>query len=245
MFGRRKKDQVDGLNEAQELEVGEPEVAAVDALPEPPPRPTGPWDAADAPEDELSRIDLGGMLVPVPTGMEVRVDVSPEQEVIAATLVLGESAMQVNAFAAPKRSGIWDEVREEIGQALREGGGDAKEAPGPWGTELLATVRTEVPDEGTGFQPARFIGVDGPRWFLRALVTGPAATDREAAAELESALRDVHVVRGGDPMAVRDPLPLRLPKQALDVAPVDEAPQSEEPEPLTMQERGPEITERR
>ena len=62
--------------------------------------------------------------------------------------------------------------------------------------------------------PARFVGVDGPRWFLRAMYTGSAAVDPDAAAPLEAALRDVVVVRGSDPMAVRDPLPLRLPPQA-------------------------------
>jgi hypothetical protein len=63
-------------------------------------------------------------------------------------------------------------------------------------------------------RPARFLGVDGPRWFLRAMITGPAAADPEAAAVLEDVFRDIIVVRGHEPMPVREQLPLALPPQA-------------------------------
>ena len=205
-------------------------------------RPKGPWDSDDAPEDELQRIDLGSLLIPVPDGTEVRVDVSPEGEVVAATLVQGESAMQVNVFAAPKRSGIWGEVRSEIADSLLQGGGSTEQAEGPYGVELRAQVPTEVPGQGTMLAPARFLGVDGPRWFLRALVTGPAATEDAAALALEGALRDVVVVRGSEAMAVRDPLPLRLPRDIAEQAAEQAAAQDGG---LPMPERGPEITETR
>jgi hypothetical protein len=72
--------------------------------------------------------------------------------------------------------------------------------------------------EGTTPQPvrvpARFLGVDGPRWFLRGTITGPAGAGGEAAAALEDAFREVVVVRGTEPMPVREPLPLALPAQA-------------------------------
>ena len=249
MFGRRKKGAEvdhDQLDEATEPEV-EPDAPA------PPPRPQGPWDQADAPDDEVNRIDLGGLLVPVPPDTEVRVDVSPEGEVVAATLVRGESAMQVNVFAAPRSYGIWSEVREEIAVSLRETGGRAEDVSGPHGAELHAAVPTDRPGQGLALAPARFIGVDGPRWFLRALLTGPAATDETASADLLAALRDVVVVRGTDPMAVRDALPLRLPKEvsaaAETAATTEEAagpPDGSVQEPsLELPERGPEITERR
>ncbi len=225
---------------------------ALEVLSREPARPQGPWDVEDAPADERPRIDLGGMAVPVPEDVEVRVDVSPEGEVVAATLVRGESAMQLNAFAAPRKSGIWEEVRQEIGEALRQGGGSAEEAPGPHGTELVATVPTEVPGQGVALMPARFLGVDGPRWFLRALITGPAARDAALAAPFEAALRDVVVVRGNEPMAVRDPLPLALPKEVMEQASQqqggagdDAAADGDEPArpTLPLPQRGPEITE--
>ncbi len=269
MFGRRRKGREQELEQAEGTEelvdgvdgVDEPEESAPPAVPA---RPTGPWDVSDAPDDAVDRVDLGGLRIPVPADTEVRVDVGTAGEVVAATLVQGGSAMQVNAFAAPRTVGIWDEVREEIGTSLRAGGGAAEDVDGAWGPELQATVPTAV--EGVvSFVPARFIGVDGPRWFLRALLTGPAATDRSAASGLETALRDVLVVRGTDPMAVRDPLVLRLPKdvtagqqpgtQPTGEQPTGEQPTGEQPaedQPadapserpvLAAPERGPEITE--
>ena len=249
MFRRRKKsgaDQDEGASvDPDAADLGSDEGADDDAPAEPavPTRPQGPWDVEDVPDDEVSRLDLGGLRVPVPPDTEVRVDVNPQGEVVAATLVQGASTMQVNVFAAPKRSGIWDEVRSEIAQALLGGGGRAVEAPGPYGAELHGAV----PVQDGGFAPARFIGVDGPRWFLRALLTGPAALDPATAAPLEAALRDVVVVRGGEAMAVRDPLPLRLPREVADSAAAAAAAQDADgSEPvLEMPERGPEITELR
>ena len=208
-------------------------------------RPQGPWDAEDAPEDELSRIDLGGLRVPVPEGTEVRVDVGPDGTVVAATLVQGDSSMQVNAFAAPRKAGIWADVRTEIAEALNGSQGSAVEQEGPYGTELRAQVPAEDPDGGaTGLAPARFLGVDGPRWFLRALVTGPAASDPAAATGLEAALRDVVVVRGDEAMAVRDPLPLVLPTEVAESAEAAAA-EAAQGSGLQVPERGPEITETR
>ena len=129
--------------------------------------------------------------------------------------------MQVNVFAAPKRSGIWDEVRAEIAASLVGSGGQAKDVDGPHGQELFAAV----PVQGGGAAPARFIGVDGPRWFVRALLTGPAAQDRSVAAPLEQALRSVVVVRGSEAMAVRDPLPLHLPREVAEQAAAAQAQQ--------------------
>ena len=241
VFRRRKKDVPDDVEAVEDdaLEADEPE----DDVPAVPVRPRGPWDVDDLPDDdEVQRLDLGGMRVPVPPGTEVRVDVNPEGEVVAATLVHSGSSMQVNVFAAPKRSGIWDEVRAEIATSIVGTGGQTQEVQGQYGTELFAGV----PVQGGGAAPARFLGVDGPRWFLRALLTGPAAQDRSVAAPLEQALRDVVVVRGSEAMAVRDPLPLHLPREVAEQAAAAAAAraQADEQAPsLAVPERGPEITE--
>lgn len=241
VFRRRKKDG-SAAEDAEGTELSEDTAdddAGAEDEPAVPARPKGPWDVDDAPEDDVQRVDLGGLRVPVLPGIEVRVDVNAEREVVAATLVHAGSSMQIHAFAAPKTSGIWDEVRAEIALSLVNGGGKAKDIVGPHGTELFAAV----PVQGGGAAPARFIGVDGPRWFVRALVTGPAAQNRAVAAPLESALKRVVVVRGGDAMAVRDPLPLTLPPQVAEQA-ADPQPDAGAQEPdLSMPERGPEITE--
>ena len=205
----------------------------------------GPWDAADAPDDGTPRIDLGALHVPAPEGVELRVDVQ-DQVVVNATLVHGPNAIQIQAFAAPKRSGIWLDVRDEIATSLRESGGSAEFADGPFGPELHARVPPPPPDQGgppagTGPQPLRFIGVDGPRWFLRGLLSGPAATDPGQARRLIDLFRGTVVHRGGEAMAPRELLPLRLPKEAMQQAPEPEATRPT----LEMLERGPEITETR
>jgi hypothetical protein len=60
----------------------------------------------------------------------------------------------------------------------------------------------------------RFIGVDGPRWFLRALLAGTPA-DPARAQRYEDVLRNVVVVRGSEALPVRDAVPLRLPKDVV------------------------------
>jgi hypothetical protein len=83
---------------------------------------------------------------------------------------------------------------------------------------VLVTPPPATPGSATTSQPVRrpvrFLGVDGPRWFLRGTLTGPAASSPEEAAALEEAFRAVVVVRGTAPMPVRDALPLTLPPQA-------------------------------
>jgi hypothetical protein len=196
--------------------------------------PRGPWDSHDLPRgDDVPRVDLGGILVPVPDGVEVRVEVQ-EDIPVAATLVDGPSQLQVHAFAAPKSSGLWAEVRAEIAASLKGAGGSAEDVEGPFGTEL----RARIPDE-KGTQPARFIGVDGPRWFLRGLLTGPGSTDPARAKRLEGAFRDVVVQRGSDAMAPRDMLPLHLPRDAREIPPPPPPPDRS----LQLPVRGPEITE--
>jgi hypothetical protein len=170
---------------------------------------TGPYDERDAPDDDLPRIDLGALRVPVSDGYDVRLDLNEAQQVISATLAAADGTMQIGVFAAPRNEGIWDEVRGEIAATLNaQRRGSASEADGPFGTEL----RAELPaDGGKGTVPARFVGVDGPRWFLRGLLAGPAATDPVKAKPFEEALRRCVVVRGTDPLPVREPVPLQLP----------------------------------
>ena len=226
-----------------------PEDVVVDVpsdVPVPPARPSGPYDVDDV-DDEQERLDLGSLRVPVPEGCELRVDMQEDQMVVAATIVDGRSALQIHAFAAPRSSGIWDEVRQEIAESLRSSGGSAEETDGPFGRELRA--RIPAPDASGAQQPARFLGVDGPRWFLRGLFTGAASTDPQQARTLEEAFRNVVVVRGGDAMAPRELLPLKLPREALHHldGPHPEAPADSEPAKPTLEmlERGPEITETR
>ncbi len=181
---------------------------------------TGPWDSADAPDDGVARIDLGSLLLPAVPGTELRVDVNAQQKVIGATLRYGDSLLQVAVFAAPRAAGIWDDVRADLARSASGQGGHLEEVDGPFGPELAGFVRTTPPAQpgqpapAPVRRPARFVGVDGPRWFLRGMISGAAAESPEAAAALEQAFRQIVVVRGSAPMPVREQLPLTLPPQA-------------------------------
>jgi Protein of unknown function (DUF3710) len=207
-----------------------------------------PLDEAEAGGDDvLPRIDLGGLRVPVLQGTEVRVELNELQQPIAATIVHEASTLQILAFAAPRNGGIWDEVRGEIADSLRGDGGHAEHVDSDFGTELRVRVTIEAPagQPAQTEQSLRFVGFDGPRWFVRGVFTGPAAVDAATAQILEAVLTSTVVIRGDEPMAPRDPLPLRLPRTA--PSPADAAAAAEEPvrPKLELPKRGPEITETR
>lgn len=239
VFRRRSKGAVDEAEptateqaDAEQDESADAGAASADVDSE---ASSGPWDIDDVPDSDVPRLDLGGLQIPTLPDIEIRLETDPAGAVIAVLLVSGPSAVRIGAFAAPRRAGIWEDVRAELLESLISDGGRGEEREGPFGPELLAAV----PDE-KGSQTARFVGVDGPRWLLRGVFTGPAATNRVQAVGLEHALREVVVARGGDALPVRDPLPLALPQEILEQAEDAEADTRQAPgEPR----RGPEITE--
>nr|WP_146902622.1 DUF3710 domain-containing protein [Cellulomonas aerilata] len=207
----------------------------------PRPAPGGPWDVSEV--DGLGRrVDLGAIWLPGVPGMELRMEIDKSSnQVTGVGVSLAGSALQVQAFAAPRTDGIWDEIRGEIAESVTKQGGAVDEVPGPFGRELLARLPVRTPEGRTGHRPARFIGHDGPRWFLRGVLTGAAAVDPAQATTLETLFADIVVVRGTEARAPRDLLALRLPGQMRPPAPAPAAaPAAPDFDPLT---RGPEITE--
>lgn len=205
----------------------------------PGPRPDhledGPFDAGDAPEED--RIDLGALLVPTIDGMELRMEIDQRSDAVTgANLVIEGSSLQVQAFAAPKSRGLWDEVRTSLRDSVVKQGGTAETRPGPFGTELITRLPVKRADGRTGYRPARFLGVDGPRWFLRAILTGKALGDRAQAERFETLISRLVVVRGTEAMAPQELIPLHLPGQRPGLAQITEG-------PLDPLARGPEITE--
>lgn len=168
----------------------------------------GPYDVSEAPAD-VPRLDLGSLQIPAVEDVEVRVQADPDGSIQQVVLVHGNNALQLGVFAAPRSEGIWDEVRAEIRASLKREGTDVHEAEGDYGVELRATVRTPE-----GPTKLRFVGVDGPRWMVRGVFQGAAATDPAAAGALARCLDGLVVVRGQEAKPVREPLPLRLPREA-------------------------------
>ena len=244
---KRQQDDDDGAVDAVEADdLAAEDADADDAEPEPARpagRPDGPFDLAEVGDPSAGgRVDLGGLWLPGRPGLEVRIEADQETaEVVAVTLVLGDGALQVQPFAAPRSEGIWAEVRTEIRAGITKQGGTADEVEGPLGTELRTRVPVRAADGTQAVQPARFVGVDGPRWFLRGVLTGEAATRPESDADLVALFRDIVVVRGDEAMAPRDPIPLHLPAAPADAA--EDAPEPDGGDELKPFERGPEITE--
>ena len=215
----------------------------------------GPFDRSEVQGLE-GRLDLGALWLTGVPGMELRLEVEEEsQNVVGVTAVLGESAVQLQAFAAPRSEGIWDEIRTEIAASITSQGGTADKTSGPLGAELRAQMPGQGPDGRTVFSPVRFVGVDGPRWFLRAVLSGQAAVDDSVASPLLDVVKATVVVRGDEAMAPRELLSLRLPAQPDDASmAADEMAADGSADKSSAQgasslddfkpfERGPEITE--
>ncbi|MDF2994233.1 MAG: hypothetical protein K0S37_4747 [Microbacterium sp.] len=172
---------------------------------------SGPFDESEA-NPVRPYIDLGGIKILPREGLNLRLEVEEQtKRIVAVGLDYADSTLQVQPFAAPRTSGLWGETREQIRQQVKQQGGRVEEREGPLGPELLAEVPVMAGADGAGKRLARFVGVDGPRWFLRGVIGGAATTDVEAAAAVEDLYRSIVVVRGGSPMPPRDLIPLRMP----------------------------------
>jgi hypothetical protein len=201
-------------------------------------RSGGPWDESEAdPNDGVERLDLGALRVAATPSVDVQVQVDEASgNVTQLTFARPDGAVQVQPYAAPRSGGLWDTVRGQIKSSINQSGGLVEEADGPFGTELRAQVKAS---DGSGsLQPARFTGIEGPRWFLRAVFLGAAAKPGESATVLEGMVRNLVVVRGTEAMPVGAPIPLAIPQTASPDAPAPAG----LPSPF---QRGPEITETR
>ncbi len=181
----------------------------------------GPLDESEA-NPVRPYVDLGGVKILPREGLQLRLEVEEgSQRVVAVGLDYAGSTLQVQPFAAPRTSGLWHEIRDQIADQIAKQGGTTRLSIGPFGPELLAEIPATTPGQPDSTRLARFIGVDGPRWFLRGVIAGDGAVDQEAASKIEELFRSVVVVRGKTPMPPRDLIPLHMPKTA---APTDDVP---------------------
>ena len=205
MFRRRKQEEpsTDPAQSADEA------ARAAEAQP----ASTGPFDAADVQiGDDPLRVDLGSLVVKAGPGLELQLQVDEASQLVAAVMLVSQTgAVELRPFAAPRNEGIWDDVRKELAAEATRRGGTASEMMGEYGKELHIVAPVTGPRGEQLRQPSRVIGIDGPRWMLRATFFGSAASERDSGGVLEQALRDVVVVRGSAPIPPRAPLPLRMP----------------------------------
>ena len=229
-FKRSKDQPVDQVEASETHQEGEVANKATGS-------PNGPFDFGEV-SGRGKRLDLGSIWLPARRGLTVRLDVDKTtRQPVAVAVSHDASTLRLQAFAAPRSAGLWDQVRQELIAQTQESGGKAEEVDGQFGTELAANMPSGSGKKGK--QKLRFLGVDGPRWFLRGRLSGPAAIDDAAARLLREVFSQVVVVRGTDARPPRDLLRLHPPGQG--PASTEEADQGEAGEQVFR--RGPEITE--
>ena len=179
---------------------------------------SGPYDADDLPAGDGERVDLGSLLVLPEPDRELRLQVDDKSGVVQSVVLAGsDGAVELRAFAAPRHGDLWSEARPQIASEVSSHGGTATERDGRWGTELVCRVQVRTPDGKTGTQESRVIGINGPRWMLRATLLGKPATDPDGAGDWEDVISRVAVQRGSHAMPVGEALPVTMPPQARQV----------------------------
>jgi hypothetical protein len=175
----------------------------------------GPHDSADVHLEEGSYADLGSLWILPPEGREVQLRVDENTGAVESIMVIGpDGALELRAFAAPRSGDLWDDVRPEIVADIESRGGESAEQEGPHGTELNVRLQVQLPDGRVGEQRSRMLGINGPRWFLRASFLGAPAMDETAAQDWLAVLDNVIVHRGKEAMPVGEALPVVLPDSA-------------------------------
>lgn len=202
MWGRGKKKSHDGGTQV----ATSTEPVAVEGV-----RESGPWDIGErTPTEEY--VDLGSIKLRGREGIAVQLP-TDKGAVTAVLVVVEGSAVELRPFAASKSGGDWDEVRDEIVEEIKRRNGEWAEVEGPFGPELLARFPAKDEAGNPAIQPSRIVGIEGPRWVLRATFLGEAGLEVTNDGLLMDVLRDVIVVRGDEPRMLRELLPLRVPEQ--------------------------------
>lgn len=175
-------------------------------------RTAGPLDISEV-QGVRPYIDFGSLRVPSRDNLQMRLEVEEAtQRIVAVSMDYEGSSLQLQAFAAPKTEGVWHEIRGQMRQSIAAQGGETEERVGSFGPELIAKMPlVDEAGKKTGHRLARFIGVDGPKWFLRGVIGGAALNDARAGANMDDLFRSVVVVRDDAPLPPKDLLTLTIP----------------------------------
>ena len=175
----------------------------------------GPLDASEV-RDLKPYHDFGAVRVPNRSDLEIRLEVEESTgTVIAVAIDVAQSNVQLQAFAAARGEGLWAEIRASLIASIGSQGGRVTEQSGAFGVELFAEIVNGQSGAPAGLaRHFKFVGVDGPRWFLRAAIAGAALTDPVSAGIVEDVIRGIVINRGDSPMPPRELLPITMPPGA-------------------------------
>jgi hypothetical protein len=170
----------------------------------------GPFDIAELIKLRPT-VDFGAIQLPLREDVVLKLEVEEKSSrVVALTVEYEGSSLQLQAFSSSGADGIWHEIRTTLENSIEVQGGKTEMVVGPLGPELNA----QIPNRDGGFRLAKFIGVDGPKWFLRGVISGLALGDALAMTHVMDIFRSVAVVRGAQPMPPKELLTLVAPAGA-------------------------------
>jgi len=181
-------------------------------------RADGPFDyeEVDLGDDEVTRIDLGSLIVTPWEGLGVQLQVDEASRVVQAiTSVWEESGLEVTLFAAPASGGLARDQREDLADEAEAAGGKVTFEDGPFGPQLKRVIPQPGPKGEPLFHVSQVWFAEGPRWMLRGTLLGEAALadagDPKAAPFVEF-FRNLVVRRGDKPMVPGEVIGLKLPE---------------------------------
>ncbi|MDT7590670.1 MAG: hypothetical protein QOH45_201, partial [Pseudonocardiales bacterium] len=167
-------------------------------------RRDGPFDVDDPDSFDIEGgLDFGSLRLPMPARAQLQVEHGSGELLRAVHVLVPSGRVSLSALAAPRSGALWRDLASEIAGSLTKDGARVWAEWGGWGREVLASSKGAL---------SRFVGVDGPRWMLYGVATGPADGAEELAETLREMIRNTVVTRGPDPLPVKTVLPLRLPE---------------------------------
>lgn len=156
-------------------------------------------------------LDFGSLRIKPRQDLQLRAEVEENtKRIVALTLEISGLKLQLQAFAATKNEGLWLETMAALETAIAAQGGTAERVHGALGPELRVGAPVKAGDK-TVLRQSRFVGVDGPRWFLRGVMMGDELYAETNYLKLIELFRDTVVNRGDTPLPPNELLPITLP----------------------------------
>ena len=174
--------------------------------------------------DTSSMLNLGAVFLPNIPGLEVHLDLDPRSGIgKSVSLHLNMTIAEVQIFAAATNEDLWASMRDSITSGLREQKVDCTVEMGRFGTEIHAVMPTVDLDGNAHVQPVRFVGVRGPRWLVRAVISGDGALlgaqqNLDAIPEIDDVISKLVINRGEEPIPPGERLALRSPSETREVS---------------------------
>lgn len=183
----------------------------------------GPWDADAAPAGQ-EFLDFGPLKLPSVPGLKVRLEIDPDrQEIGAVTVRVADCSVQLQVIAAARGMGQWTDTRKALIANLKERPGHHQVVEGHFGAEVIGVLTGRTPQGVPIDATMRFQGIEGDRWMIRAVSSGPSVTQDQTVARVNALLSRCAV----DVSDVHEPagsvLPLTDPPGGIDMDHVEAA----------------------